>query len=90
MCASNLQLGIALGFLIPPMLVPNVDDMDELARHIRTMQYTSAGVASVLFLLVIIGKTPTHIHTSDMLAHATAHCGSLRVSRKSPVMAVKE
>lgn len=71
------------------MLVPNVEDMNELAHHIRTMLYASAGVASVLFLLVIIGKTPTHIHTSDTLAHATAHCGSLRVSRKSPVMAVK-
>lgn len=71
------------------MLVPNVDDMDELAHHIRTMLYASAGVASVLFLLVIIGKMPAHIHASDMLAHATAHCGSLGVSRKSPVMAVK-
>lgn len=89
MCVSYLQLGIALGFLVPPMLVPNVDDMNELAHHIRTMLYASAGVASVLFLLVIIGKTPTHIHTSDMLAHAAAHRRSLRVSRKSPVMAVK-
>ncbi|XP_060919403.1 heme transporter FLVCR2 isoform X3 [Labrus mixtus] len=48
------QLGIAIGFLIPPILVPNVDDMDELAQHIRIMFYISAGVATVIFILVII------------------------------------
>ncbi|XP_036927043.1 feline leukemia virus subgroup C receptor-related protein 2 isoform X1 [Acanthopagrus latus] len=48
------QMGIAIGFLIPPILVPNVDDMNELAYHIRVMFYISAGVASVIFILVII------------------------------------
>ncbi|KAM6968472.1 choline/ethanolamine transporter flvcr2a isoform 1-T3 [Tautogolabrus adspersus] len=48
------QMGIAIGFLIPPILVPNVDDMDELAHHIRIMFYISAGVATVIFVLVII------------------------------------
>ncbi|XP_030299543.1 choline/ethanolamine transporter flvcr2a isoform X2 [Sparus aurata] len=48
------QMGIAIGFLIPPILVPNVDDMNELAYHIRIMFYISAGVASVIFILVII------------------------------------
>lgn len=52
-----LQLGIALGFLVPPMLVPNVEDVDELTQHIRVLLYISAGVATALFLLVIIGKT---------------------------------
>ncbi|XP_068194122.1 heme transporter FLVCR2 isoform X3 [Antennarius striatus] len=47
------QLGIALGFLIPPVLVPNVDDIDELAYHIRVMFYISAGVATAIFILVI-------------------------------------
>lgn len=54
---SVLQLGIALGFLIPPMLVPNVKDTEELAQHIRILMYISAGVATGLFLLVIIGRT---------------------------------
>ncbi|XP_074548512.1 choline/ethanolamine transporter flvcr2a isoform X3 [Halichoeres trimaculatus] len=48
------QMGIAIGFLVPPILVPNVDDMDELAHHIRIMFYISAGVATLIFVLVII------------------------------------
>ncbi|XP_029965759.1 choline/ethanolamine transporter flvcr2b isoform X1 [Salarias fasciatus] len=47
------QLGIAIGFLVPPVLVPNVDDMDELAHHIRIMFYITAGVATFLFVLVV-------------------------------------
>ncbi|XP_019911943.1 feline leukemia virus subgroup C receptor-related protein 2 isoform X2 [Esox lucius] len=47
------QLGIAIGFLVPPILVPNVEDMDELASHIRLMFYITAGVATLLFMLVI-------------------------------------
>ncbi|XP_029318865.1 choline/ethanolamine transporter flvcr2b isoform X3 [Cottoperca gobio] len=47
------QLGIAIGFLVPPILVPNVDNMDELAHHISIMFYITAGVATLLFILVI-------------------------------------
>ncbi|KAK5623546.1 Feline leukemia virus subgroup C receptor- protein 2 [Crenichthys baileyi] len=47
------QLGCAIGFLLPPILVPNVNDMDELANHIRTMFYITAGVATFLFILVV-------------------------------------
>lgn len=49
------QLGIAIGFLVPPILVPNVEDMEELAHHIRIMFYITAGVATLLFVLVVIG-----------------------------------
>ncbi|XP_007530210.1 heme transporter FLVCR2 [Erinaceus europaeus] len=48
------QLGIAIGFLVPPVLVPNIKDRDQLAHHIGTMFYIIGGVASLLFLLVII------------------------------------
>lgn len=47
------QLGIAIGFLVPPILVPNVADLDELAHHISIMFYITAGVATLLFILVI-------------------------------------
>ncbi|XP_030649992.1 choline/ethanolamine transporter flvcr2a [Chanos chanos] len=47
------QLGIALGFLVPPVLVPNVDDMDELAHHISIMFYISAAVVTVIFVLIV-------------------------------------
>ncbi|CAB1330910.1 unnamed protein product [Coregonus sp. 'balchen'] len=48
-----IQLGIAIGFLVPPILVPNVDDMDELAYHISIMFYITAGMATVIFILVV-------------------------------------
>ncbi|XP_054469874.1 feline leukemia virus subgroup C receptor-related protein 2 [Anoplopoma fimbria] len=48
------QLGIAIGFLLPPILVPNVEDVEELEYHIRIMFYISAGVATFIFILVVI------------------------------------
>ncbi|XP_008311129.1 choline/ethanolamine transporter flvcr2b isoform X2 [Cynoglossus semilaevis] len=48
------QLGIAIGFLVPPVLVPNVEDMDQLAHHIRIMFYITAAVATALFILVVL------------------------------------
>lgn len=51
------QMGIAIGFLLPPILVPNVNDMNELTHNIRVMFYISAGVATFIFILVAIGKS---------------------------------
>ncbi|XP_059908247.1 heme transporter FLVCR2 isoform X3 [Gadus macrocephalus] len=48
------QVGIAIGFLLPPILVPNVDDVEELAYHIGVMFYITAGVATLIFVLVVI------------------------------------
>lgn len=58
LCLSPLspQLGIAAGFLIPPVLIPNVEDVEKLAYYISIMFFMTAGVASALFILVIIGK----------------------------------
>ncbi|CAI9567236.1 unnamed protein product [Staurois parvus] len=47
------QLGIAVGFLLPPVLVPNTEDMSQLSYHISIMFYGTAAVASLLFVLVI-------------------------------------
>ncbi|XP_045434459.1 feline leukemia virus subgroup C receptor-related protein 2 isoform X3 [Pipistrellus kuhlii] len=49
------QLGIAIGFLVPPVLVPNSNDKDKLAYDIGIMFYLIAGIATLLFILVIIG-----------------------------------
>ncbi|XP_020570311.1 feline leukemia virus subgroup C receptor-related protein 2 isoform X2 [Oryzias latipes] len=67
------QLGCAIGFLLPPILVPNVDDLDELAHHIRVMFYITAGVATFLFILVVFvfQERPPLPPT---LAQATARC----------------
>ncbi|XP_029454259.1 feline leukemia virus subgroup C receptor-related protein 2-like isoform X2 [Rhinatrema bivittatum] len=48
------QLGIALGFLLPPVLVPMVDDLQVLTYHIRIMFFGIAVVATTLFILVIL------------------------------------
>ncbi|KFQ23253.1 hypothetical protein N331_02799, partial [Merops nubicus] len=48
------QLGIALGFLVPPVLVPNVEDVEKLAYHISIMFFMTAGTATALFILVVI------------------------------------
>lgn len=53
---SPAQLGIALGFLVPPVLVPNVENVEKLAYHISIMFFMTAGVATALFILVVIGK----------------------------------
>ncbi|XP_003787107.1 feline leukemia virus subgroup C receptor-related protein 2 [Otolemur garnettii] len=54
MAVFGNQLGIALGFLIPPVLVPSISDRDKLAYHISIMFYIIAGVATLLFILVVI------------------------------------
>ncbi|XP_073205332.1 choline/ethanolamine transporter FLVCR2 isoform X5 [Lepidochelys kempii] len=47
-------LGIAVGFVLPPVLVPNLEDTQQLAYHISIMFFITAAVATVLFILVII------------------------------------
>ena len=42
--------------MVPAVSVPNIDDPDELAYHISIMFYITAGVATLLFILVLIGK----------------------------------
>ena len=90
-------MGIAIGFLVPPILVPNVDDVTELAYHIRIMFYISAGVATLIFVLVVIGKSSGEDDHSCPLAHRVgkscwcpllndaiiAHCKSFSISYNS-------
>lgn len=45
-----------MGFLVPPVLVPNVEDVEKLAYHISIMFFATAGVATALFILVVVGK----------------------------------
>ncbi|XP_016074696.1 PREDICTED: feline leukemia virus subgroup C receptor-related protein 1 [Miniopterus natalensis] len=57
-CATAVlgnQLGTAVGFLLPPVLVPNTqNNTDLLAYNIRTMFYGTSGVATLLFILTVI------------------------------------
>ncbi|XP_058612338.1 feline leukemia virus subgroup C receptor-related protein 1 isoform X3 [Onychostoma macrolepis] len=48
------HLGVAIGFLLPPVLVPNTaDDLDLMGHNISIMFYGTAGVSTLLFLLTI-------------------------------------
>lgn len=52
-----LQLGTAIGFLLPPVLVPNTpDDIDLMAHNISIMFYGTAIVSTLLFFLTGVGK----------------------------------
>lgn len=52
-----LQLGTAIGFLLPPVLVPNtVDDIDLMQHNIGIMFYGTAIVSTILFLITGVGK----------------------------------
>ncbi|XP_068135800.1 heme transporter FLVCR1 [Hyperolius riggenbachi] len=57
-CATAVlgnQLGTAVGFLLPPVLVPRSDDMAETGHNISIMFYGTAAVSTLLFLLTIAG-----------------------------------
>ncbi|KAM7395936.1 hypothetical protein PAMA_007284 [Pampus argenteus] len=57
-CATAVlgnQLGTAIGFLLPPVLVPNTPDNVELTSHnISIMFYGTAAISTGLFLLTVI------------------------------------
>lgn len=56
-------MGTAIGFLLPPVLVPNTpDDMELTGHNISVMFYGTAAVSTGLFLLTAIG-TNTFTHT---------------------------
>ncbi|TSL47658.1 Feline leukemia virus subgroup C receptor-related protein 1 [Bagarius yarrelli] len=57
-CATAVlgnQLGVAIGFLLPPVLVPNTpEDLGLMGHNISIMFYGTAGVSTLLFILTII------------------------------------
>uniref|UniRef100_A0A182MFC6 Uncharacterized protein n=1 Tax=Anopheles culicifacies TaxID=139723 RepID=A0A182MFC6_9DIPT len=52
-CFGMDPLGIAVGFLVPPMLVENHDDISLIGDDLRLMFYIVAGVTTVLVVLVL-------------------------------------
>ena len=49
-----LQIGCALGFVIPPEIVTNNDDITVIGSQLSIMLYAGAAVMTVLFILVLI------------------------------------
>lgn len=48
------QLGIAIGFLFPPMLVPNSDNIYLIERGLRLMFYIVAAFTSIILVLILL------------------------------------
>ncbi len=51
------QVGCAVGFFIPPYIVPDHPDRDVVGHHLSLMFYGTAGVTSLLFVLVLLVYT---------------------------------
>ncbi|KAG8584367.1 hypothetical protein GDO81_008801 [Engystomops pustulosus] len=55
-CATAVlgnQFGTAIGFLLPPVLVPRSDDHEETSHNISIMFYGTAAVSTLLFVLTV-------------------------------------
>lgn len=48
------QLGVAVGFLFPPMLVKNSDDITVIGEGLQIMFYIVAAITSVILVLIIL------------------------------------
>ncbi|XP_069675450.1 choline/ethanolamine transporter flvcr2b [Periplaneta americana] len=48
------QLGIAIGFLLPPVMVKNHDNLEDIGRDLSIMYYSVAGFTTVLLVLIVL------------------------------------
>ncbi|KAM4013860.1 LOW QUALITY PROTEIN: choline/ethanolamine transporter FLVCR2 [Anomaloglossus baeobatrachus] len=72
------QLGVAVGFLLPPVLVPNIEDKEKLSHHIGIMFYGTAAAASLLFTLVIFvfqDRPPLPPTLAQAVHHSSSSAG---------------
>jgi MFS transporter, FLVCR family, feline leukemia virus subgroup C receptor-related protein len=57
--AINIQLGVALGFLLPPILVKD-GTIEEIGSGLSLMFYIVAGLCTAVAIVVIVGIIPMH------------------------------
>ena len=73
-----VQLGVAIGFLLPTLIVRNHDDLDDIAHDMSVMYYSVAGLTTVLLLLIILCEynnvTTLTNYSKQMQSHH--HCMS--------------
>ncbi|XP_076466750.1 choline/ethanolamine transporter flvcr2b-like [Babylonia areolata] len=48
------QLGVAIGFLVPPRIVNNSDNLGEVTQDLGVMFYSGAGVCTLILLLMLL------------------------------------
>jgi hypothetical protein len=49
-----VQLGVAIGFLLPTMMVRKHDNLDDIAQDLSVMYFTVAGFTTLLLVLIIL------------------------------------
>lgn len=54
------QVGVAVGFVLPPMLVSNSDKMDEIGHDLQWMFIYIASYVTVIFILMLICMVISH------------------------------
>ncbi|PSN45866.1 Feline leukemia virus subgroup C receptor-related protein 2 [Blattella germanica] len=50
------QLGVALGFLIPPIVVKNEEKLEDIGKQLMVLYYILGSVSTAAFLLVVFCK----------------------------------
>ncbi|XP_071538239.1 choline/ethanolamine transporter flvcr2a isoform X2 [Panulirus ornatus] len=68
------QLGVALGFLLPPAIVPVSEDMDLVGYWLSVMFYGVAGLTTALFIAIIFifkEKPPTPPSSAALIQEDT-------------------
>ncbi|ELT91732.1 hypothetical protein CAPTEDRAFT_119493 [Capitella teleta] len=68
------QIGCALGFLIPPQIVPYSDDLDFIGKRLSIMFYGGAAFMTLLFIIVFfVFKNGPPVPPSQAQACAVEH-----------------
>ena len=81
-CVTH-QVGIALGFFIPTMLIPDVDDLNLIGQRLRILYYAVASVCVVCFIAMIIGRSI--VLRSLLMFHSSSSSSShIAVFRRLP------
>lgn len=50
------QMGVALGFLLPPIIVKNHENLDDIGNDLSRLCWTLAIITTIAFILVVIRK----------------------------------
>ena len=53
--SALFQIGNAVGFLIPPAIVQDSEDLDAIGHDLSIMFYGQAVITSVLFVIIVLG-----------------------------------
>lgn len=48
------QVGVAIGFLVPPAIVPTSQDLDQVGHDLSIMFYGMAAITTVIFIIIVL------------------------------------